>query len=66
MHVDFAGPSFLEMVDAHSKWPKIFPMQNADTRSIIVIFKQLFSQHSLLESLVSDNGLQFISKTDHL
>ena len=37
VHVDLAGPindlSFLVVVDAHSKWPEIFPMQQTDTQS---------------------------------
>ena len=47
IHVDFAGPinglSFLKVVDAHSKWPEIFPMKNTDTHSTISILKWLFS-----------------------
>lgn len=64
VHIDFAYPinglSFL-VVDAHSKWPEIFPMQQTDTRSTIAILRRLFSQHGLPETLVSVTGLQFTS-----
>ena len=51
------------MVDAHSKWLVIFPIQNADTRSTIAILKRLFSQYDLPETLVSDHISQFTSET---
>ena len=66
IHVNFAGPindlSFLVIVDAHSKWPEIFPMKNTDTHSTITILKWLFSQHGLPETLVLDNGTSFTSE----
>ena len=61
----FVGPinsrSFLVVVDAHSKWPEIFPMQNVDTRSTKAVLKLPFSKHGLLEKLVSDNATKFTS-----
>ena len=67
IHVDFAGPinglSFLVAVDAHSKWPEIFPMQQTDTQSTITVLRRLFSQHGLPETLVSDNGSKFMSES---
>ena len=66
--MDFSGPvnghKFLVVVDAHSKWLEIFPMQKADTH-LITILKQLFSQHGLPEKLVSDNGSEFTSEIFH-
>ena len=66
VHVDFAGPiyslSFLVVMDAHSKWPEIFLMKNADTHSTITVLKWLFSQHGLPETLVLDSGRQFSSE----
>ena len=43
-----------------------FPMQKADTHSMVAILKQLFSQHGLPEKLVKDNGSKFISETFQL
>ena len=67
IHVDFAGSinglSFLVVVDAHSKWPEIFPMQQTDTQSTITVHRRLFSQHGFPETLVSDNGSQFMSES---
>ena len=64
VHVDFAGPingqSFLAVVNTHSKWPEIFPTKNTDTLSTISIFKRLFSQLGLPETLVYDNKTIYI------
>ena len=55
--------NLLIAVDVHSKWPEIFSMQKADTHSMRAVLKQLFSQHGLLETLVSKSGSQFTSET---
>ncbi len=45
--------SYLVVVDAHSKWPEVFPMASTTAAKTIEVLRQLFS---------SDNGpLQFIS-----
>ena len=65
--MDFTGPindlNFLIVVDAHSKWPEIFPKKNTNTHSTITILKQLFSHHGLSGTLVLDNGTQFTSES---
>ena len=66
IHMDFVGPinglSFLVVVDAHSKWPEVFPMKNTVTLSSISILIRLFNQHGQPETLVFDNGTQFTSE----
>ena len=61
IHMDFAGSvngqSFLVVVDAHSKWPEIFPMKNSETHSTITILRVLFSQYGLSEN----NGMELNS-----
>ncbi len=65
VHLDFAGHfqgmSYLVVVDAHSKWPEVFPMASTTAAKTIEVLRQLFSSYGLPEELVSDNGPQFIS-----
>ena len=67
IHVDFAGPinglSFLVVVNAHSKWPEIFLIQQTDTQSTITVLRRLFSRHGLPKTYISDNGSQFTSES---
>ena len=65
LHIDFAGPMegkmFLIMVDSHSKWIEVFPMTNATSYATIRYLRQLFAQFGIPETIVSDNGTQFVS-----
>jgi len=65
VHVDFAGPfqghTFFIAVDAYSKWPKVVVMLSTTSEKTIDVLRTMFTQHELLEHLVSDNGLQFTS-----
>ena len=65
IHVDFAGPfrgrQFLVVIDAHSKWPEVIPMQTTTSTATIHELRRLFSSYGLPEQLVSDNGPQFVS-----
>lgn len=65
IHVDFAGPfqgtMLLVLVDAHSKWPEVYPMSNTTVASTIEVLRKIFASHGLPEQLVSDNGPQFTS-----
>lgn len=40
IHIDFAGPfmgtSFIVIIDAHSKWPKVFQMSTTTTAKTII------------------------------
>jgi len=66
LHIDYAGPflgySYLIVVDAHSKWPEIIPLQSTTSTSTIRALMQIFSVHGLPERIVSDNGPQFCSQ----
>ncbi|XP_030586939.1 uncharacterized protein K02A2.6-like [Archocentrus centrarchus] len=63
IHIDYAGPfmdqMFLIVVDAHSKWPEIFPVKQATAASTVSILRALFARTGLPQQLVSDNGRQF-------
>ncbi|KAL4009353.1 hypothetical protein ACER0C_003205 [Sarotherodon galilaeus] len=63
IHIDYAGPfmdqMFLVVVDAHSKWPEIFPVKHATAASTINSLRSLFARTGLPQQLVSDNGRQF-------
>ena len=65
VHVDFAGPfmgsMFLIIVDAHSKWPEVVPMNSTTSTQTITVLRQVFSAYGIPRQLVSDNGPQFTS-----
>ncbi|XP_011860102.1 PREDICTED: uncharacterized protein K02A2.6-like [Vollenhovia emeryi] len=65
IHADYAGPidrfSFLVIVDAFSKWPEIFETKSTTATKTIEFFKNVFAQHGLPDTIVTDNGQQFIS-----
>ena len=65
VRIDFAGPlhgmTYLILVDTFSKWPEILPIApNSSTRTIKLL-NQIFIQHGIPETIVTDNGLQFTS-----
>lgn len=63
--MDFAGPfqnkTFLIIVDAYSKWPEVFIVNNMTSATVIKHLRMIFSIHGLCETLVSDNGTPFVS-----
>ena len=65
IHVDFAGPvdgqSFMIVVDACSKWPEVFTMNNTSSTNTVSTLRRLFSSFGIPKILVSDNGPQFTS-----
>ena len=65
IHIDFAGPmldkQFLVIVDAHSKWPEVFPMNKTTTAKTIELLRTVFARNGLPEQIVLDNGPQFNS-----
>ena len=74
IHIDFAGPldnrmyliislenrMFLIIVDTHSKWIEAFPMTSTTATKMIQILRT-FARYGIPDSIVSDNGSQFIS-----
>ena len=69
VHVDFAGPflgsMFLLLVDAHSKWPEVVPMNTTTSMKTIECLRTIFASYGLPEQLISDNGPRFISQEFH-
>ncbi|XP_061190069.1 uncharacterized protein K02A2.6-like [Saccostrea echinata] len=53
---------FLIVVDAHSKWPEVIPMQTTTSTKTIITLRNIFARNGLPEQLVSDNGPQFVSE----
>ena len=66
LHIDYAGPTegkmFLIVIDAHSKWIEVFPMTSATALTTVQHLRQLFSRFGIPDSIVSDNGSQFVAK----
>ena len=59
--MDYAGPflgsMFLVIVGAHSKWIEVYNTGQASTGLVIVCkLRQVFVQHGLPDTVVSDNG----------
>ena len=65
LHIDFAGPFmnilFIVIIDAHSKWPEVFPMKSMTTGLTIDILRSLFARSGIPKQIVTDNGAQFTS-----
>jgi transposase InsO family protein len=66
VHIDYAGPyqgnCYLVVVDAHSKWPEVIQTRCTTSTSTIVALREIFCRFGLPETIVSDNGTQFISE----
>ena len=66
VHMDFAGPFWGSMwfvlVDSFSKYPFVVRMAQTTTEAVIQALKQIFLTEGPPETLVSDNGPQFVSK----
>lgn len=60
LHLDFLGPflnkQFLVLLDAHSKWIEIFPMNNITTSLTIEILRSCFARFGLPRQIVTDNA----------
>ena len=66
LHIDYAGPCFgkyfLILIDSHSKWLEVHPVNAATAAATIDKLRVIFSTHGLPEMIVSDNGTVFTSK----
>ena len=64
VHIDFAGPFLNKMyflaVDAHSKWPEVFELNQTTSSKTIAVLRHLFAMYGIPEQIVSDNGPQFV------
>ena len=52
---------WLIVVDVHSKWPEVLPMNSTTAPVTVRRLREVFSQHGLPDQIVSDNGPQFTS-----
>ena len=52
---------FLVAINAHSKWIEVLPLSVATAQTTIQQLRQLFARFGIPESIVSDNGPQFIA-----
>ena len=53
---------YLVLVDAFSGWFEFDPLTDISSKSIINILKRHFATHGIPQSLISDNGRQFVSE----
>lgn len=49
------------IVDAFSKWPEMVEMRNISAIETVKVLKSLFARYGLPQTIVSDNGTQFVS-----
>jgi len=66
IHIDQAGPFlgkvWLVIMDAHSKWPEVFCLnQNSSSTNIIQKLLEVIARFGIPLQIVSDNGSQFTS-----
>ena len=63
IHLDFAGPfkgsMYLVLVDAHSKWMDVHPMQSITSAKTIEKLRIIFANHGLPHKVVTDNSPSF-------
>ena len=70
--IDISGPfnelpvhmrNVIVMIDYHSKWSEICFTENVTTDVVLKFMKDTFSREGLPETIVSDNGVQFVSNS---
>lgn len=65
IHLDFMGPlfnkQFLIVLDAHSKWIEVYPMNSITSSLTIEILRSCFARFGLPKQVVTDNGTSFCS-----
>ena len=57
-----AREMFLVLIDAHSKWMEVEPVESATTKTTVEKLRKIFSTYGISEKLVSDNGSVFTSQ----
>ena len=66
VHLDFAGPflgkMYLIIVDSFTKCVEVHPINNIKTVSTLKCLRETFSVFGILYTLVTDNGLLFVSE----
>ena len=56
------GADYLPVVDYFSRYPQILKLTSITSHSIIKALKTIFSQHGVPETVMSDNGPQYVSQ----
>lgn len=65
LHIDYAtieNQEVLIVVDAHSKWIDAIRVNKATASATVTAIRRLFATHGIADTVVSDNGTQFISE----
>lgn len=66
LHLDYAGPflgaNFLIVVDSHSKWVEVKITNTITSNKTIEILRDIFSTHGIPDTVVTDNGRNFVSE----
>ncbi|XP_029636977.1 uncharacterized protein K02A2.6-like [Octopus sinensis] len=66
LHVDFAGPingsHYIIAVDIYSKWPEVCKCSRPTTSVTIDFLEELFTRYGVPDTIMSDNGTQFMAK----
>nr|XP_054761014.1 uncharacterized protein K02A2.6-like [Lytechinus pictus] len=65
IHCDYASigdENILIVVDAHSKWLEAIRVKRATANATVIALRRLFATHGLPETVVTDNGTQFVSE----
>lgn len=63
--VERAPPSqrfFIVLLDYHSKWPEVQATSSVTSTTVITFLKNVFSREGLPCEIVTDNGVQFVSR----
>ncbi|XP_037930885.1 uncharacterized protein K02A2.6-like [Teleopsis dalmanni] len=66
IHIDFAGPiknyHLFVIIDSFSKWVEVFKTKDITSNFVITKLRETFSRFGIAETLLSDNGRQFVSE----
>ena len=65
IHIDYAyidNQNVLIVVDAYTKWIEAVRVANATAAATVTAMRRLFATYGIPETVVSDNGTQFVSE----
>ena len=65
IHIDYAyidNQNVLIVVDAYTKWIEAIRVTNATAAATVTAMRRLFATYGIPETVVSDNGTQFVSE----
>lgn len=57
----FKGGMILVIIDCYSKWVEAFVVASSDSQITIEKFRECFARFGLPNTVVTDNGTQFVS-----